>query len=232
MHRPGPYVCHHVICQHRVEVEVWPAAAEVSFQDERFAQPLEAQVQFSAFVYTAPSNRVTWQVLDLHGGPGAGSIDAAGLYLAPAKGSLPFGLTDIVVATSADDHFRKAYARVAIVGLGPEPKPAPRVEVYPHRAYLYNVGGYHNNFIDSSNKMQLFRAMVYHADPAQVVWSVSGFGLVATGPEYAFPFTASVWSQTVTIEAQIPSTTPLAKDSATVSWLNYSWPGMMALPAP
>jgi len=228
----GPHVCHRVICQHRIEVEVWPAAAEVSFRDERFAQPLEAQVRFSAFVYNAPSNRVTWQVLDLHGGPGAGTIDAAGLYTAPNKGSLPFGLTDIVVATSADDHFRKAFARVAIVGLGPEPAPAPRVEIYPHRAYLYNATGHDNSYIDSSKKMMLFRAMVYHADPAQVVWSVSGFGMVATGPEYPFPFTGSVWSQTVTIDATIPLTTPLAKDSATVSWLDYTWPGMMTLPAP
>ena len=233
-----PHVCHHVICQHRIEVEVWPAAAEVSLRDERYAQPLEAHVQFSAFVYNAPSNRVTWQVLDLHGGLGAGTIDAAGLYTAPAKADLPAGLTapysltDIVVATSVDDHFRKAFAHVEIVGWGPAPKPAPRVEIYPHRAYLYHAAGYNNDYIDSSNKMQLFRAMVYHADPAQVVWSVSGFGMVATGPEYPFPFTASVWSQTVTIDATIPLTTPLAKDSATVSWLDYSWPGIMALPAP
>jgi len=74
-----PHVCHHVICQHRIEVEVWPAAAEVSLRDERYAQPLEAHVQFSASVYNSPSNRVTWQVLDLDGGPGAGTIDAAGL---------------------------------------------------------------------------------------------------------------------------------------------------------
>ena len=230
----GPHVCHHVICQHRIEVEVWPAAAEVSFSDERYAQPLEAQVQFSAFVYNAPSNRVTWQVLDLHGGPGAGTIDAAGLYIAPAKGSFPFGLTDIVVATSADDHFRKAFARVAIVGPGPEPKPAPRIEVYPHRAYLYyaigHAGGPYNGYIDPSNTMQLFRAMVHHADPALVQWSVSGFGLVHTGPEYLF--TANGWPQDVRIDATIPAPPPLAEDWATVSLFNYSWPGIMALPAP
>jgi hypothetical protein len=225
----GPHACHRVICQHRIEVEVSPAAAEVSFRDERYAQPLEAQVQFSAFVYNAPSNRVTWRVLDLHGGPGAGTIDAAGLYIAPNKGSLPFGLTDIVVATSADDHFRKAFARVAIVGLGPEPEPAPRVEVYPHRTYLYYPAGYNNDYIDASNTMQLFRALVHHADPALVEWSISGVS-VHTGPEYLF--TASGWPSTVRIDAKVPATTPPAADWATVSLLNYSWPGIMTLPAP
>jgi hypothetical protein len=213
-----------VICQHRVEVEVWPAAAEVSFRDERFAQPLEAQVQFSAFVYNAPSNRVTWQVLDLQGGPGAGTIDAAGLYLAPDKGSLPFGLTDIVVATSTDDPFRKAFARVAIVGLGPEPKPAPRIEVYPHRTYLYYPSGYNNDYIDGCNKMQLFRAMVCHADPALVEWSISG-APVHTGPEYLF--TSSGWPSNVRIDATVPATTPAVTDWATVTLLNYTWPGIV-----
>jgi len=229
MPHPGPCVCHHVICQHRVEVEVWPAAAEVSFRDERFAQPLEAQVQFSAFVYNAPSNRVTWQVLDLQGGPGAGTIDAAGLYLAPDKGSLPFGLTDIVVATSTDDPFRKAFARVAIVGLGPEPKPAPRIEVYPHRTYLYYPSGYNNDYIDGCNKMQLFRAMVCHADPALVEWSISG-APVHTGPEYLF--TSSGWPSNVRIDATVPATTPAVTDWATVTLLNYTWPGIVTDLAP
>ena len=229
MHRLRPHVCHRVVCQHRIEVEVWPPVAEVAFRDERFAQPLEAQVQFSAFVYNAPSNRVTWQVLDLQGGPGAGTIDAAGLYLAPDKGSLPFGLTDIVVATSADDRFRKAYARVTIAGLGPAPKPAPRVEVYPHRTYLYYPTGYNNNYIDASNTMQLFRAMVCHADPALVEWSISG-APVHTGPEYLF--TSSGWPSNVRIDATVPATTPAVTDWATVTLLNYTWPGMMALPAP
>ena len=229
MPHPGPCVCHHVICQHRVEVEVWPAAAEVSFRDERFAQPLEAQVQFSAFVYNAPSNRVTWQVLDLQGGPGAGTIDAAGLYLAPDKGSLPFGLTDIVVATSTDDPFRKAFARVAIVGLGPEPKPAPTIEVYPHRTYLYYPSGYNNDYIDGCNKMQLFRAMVCHADPALVEWSISGVP-VHTGPEYLFA--SSGWPSAVRIDATVPATTPAVTDWATVTLLNYTWPGIVTDLAP
>jgi hypothetical protein len=218
-----------VICQHRVEVEVWPATAEVTFRDERFAQPLEAQVQFSAFVYNAPSNRVTWQVLDLQGGPGAGTIDAAGLYLAPDKGSLPFGLTDIVVATSTDDPFRKAFARVAIVGLGPEPKPAPTIEVYPHRTYLYYPSGYNNDYIDGCNKMQIFRAMVCHADPALVEWSISG-APVHTGPEYLF--TSSGWPSAVRIDATVPVTTPAVTDWATVTLLNYTWPGIVTDLAP
>jgi hypothetical protein len=243
MHHLRPHVCHHVICQHRIEVEVWPAAAEVSFRDERFAQPLEAQVQFSAFVYNAPSNRVTWQVLDLHGGPGAGTIDAAGLYTAPAKADLPTGLTapysltDIVVATSVDDHFRKAFAHVEIVGWGPEPPPAPRVEIYPHRVYLYYQDGPYNNYIDPSNTMQLFRAIVHHADPAQVMWSISGVGVADTGPDYGpehlFTAPATGSAQEVRIDAKIPGTTPIAADSVTVSLSNYFWPGIVTdLPTP
>jgi hypothetical protein len=138
-------------------------------------------------------------------------------------------LTDIVVATSADDHFRKAFARVAIVGLGPEPKPAPTVEVYPHRTYLYYPSGYNNDYIDGCNKMQLFRAMVCHADSALVEWSISGVS-VHTGPEYLF--TSGGWPSAVRIDATVPATTPPVADWATVTLLNYTWPGIVTDLAP
>src|ERR1700676_87332 len=121
MHGRPNIVCRHIVCQHRVEVEVSPATAEVCFQDERFAHPFNTMVQFQAYVYNAPSNRVTWQGLNPQGGAGAGTIDAGGLYVAPLKGVHPYSLTDLVVATSVDDPFRRALAHVAIVGLGPEP---------------------------------------------------------------------------------------------------------------
>ena len=217
----------HVVCQHRIEVEVWPAIAEVSFRDERFANPLNTNVQFSAAVYNAPTNRVKWQVFDINGAPGAGTIDAAGLYIAPLKGSLPYGFTDIVAATSLDDPFRTAYARVAVVGLGPEPKPAPKIEVYPHRKSLYYPSGDDNGYIDPVNTMQLFRAFRYHTDAsAAVEWRVNG-GLVLTAPEYLYEVTGAGAPATVTISASLASD-PSVNDWATVSLENYIWPGIVS----
>jgi len=218
------HTCRQFVCQHRVEVEVCPAEAEVCFRDERFSQPEQAIVQFQALVFNAPSSRVTWKVVDLNGNPGAGTIDAAGLYIAPDKGSLPFALTDIVVATSLDDPFRQAFARVAIVGLGPEPKPAPSVEVYPHRVYLYYPAGADNSYIDASNNMQLFRAIVHQADPAALTWTPSG----TVGSEFLFQVTGSGAQTTLHITATLPGG---ATDFATVTLLNYNWPGIIP-PAP
>jgi hypothetical protein len=218
--------CRHIVCQHRVEVEVSPASAEVCFRDERFANPLDMMMQFQAFVYNAPTNRVTWQVLDVNGGPGAGTIDAGGLYVAPFKGLHSYSLTDVVVATSVDDQFRRAFARVAVEGLGPEPKPAPRLEVLPHRVYLYHPQGARNSYIDASNTMQLFRVLIRNADPAQVQWNVDAGPTTATGPEFLYKLSGSGPLQTVKVNARIPGSPPVA-DWATVTLLNYDWPGII-----
>jgi len=218
--------CRHIVCQHRVEVEVSPASAVVCFKDERFSNPLDTMLQFQAFVYNAPTNRVTWQVLDLQGGPGAGTIDAGGLYVAPLKGTHPFSLTDVVVATSVDDPFRRAFARVAVEGLGPEPKPLPRIEVLPHRAHLYHPQGARNSYIDTSNTMQLFRVLTRNADAAQVQWNVDAGPITATGPEFLYQLTGSGGVQTVRVNARIPGS-PSAADWATVTLLNYVWPGII-----
>jgi hypothetical protein len=212
--------CRRFLCQHRVEVEVFPALAEVSFRDERFSQPENAIVQFRASVYNAPSSRVTWKVVSVDGGPGAGTIDAAGLYIAPAKGLLPFALTDIVVATSVDDVFRQAFARVAIAGHGPEPDPQPRVEVFPRRVHLYYPQGQHNAYIDASNTMQLFRALVFNADPALIAWTPGG----PNGPEFLYQVSGSGAPTNFHVTATLPDGTA---GSASVSVLNYHWPGIV-----
>lgn len=224
-HGRANVICRHVICQHRVEVEVSPASAEVCFRDERFTHPFNTMVQFHAFVYNAPSNRVTWQVLNPQGGPGAGTVDAGGLYVAPLKGAHPYALTDLVVATSVDDHFRRALAHVAVVGLGPEPKPVPRIQIFPHRAYLYHPQGPHNDYIDTSNTMQLFRVLALHADPAQVQWNVDGGATAATGPEFLYQLSGTGPVKTIRVNASIPGSPPVA-DWATVTLLNYDWPGI------
>lgn len=224
-----PQVCHHVVCQHRVEVEVWPATAEVCFRDERFSNPVNAQVQFTASVLNAPSNKVTWKVLDLEGNPGKGSVNAAGLYLAPEKDSLPFGLTEIVVATSTDDIFRQAFARVTVVGLGPLPKPVPHIEIYPHRTHLYYWNEADNHYIDDSNKMRMFRAFIYDGEPgAQIQWKVNGANK-AIGPEFLYvaPLTGT-GDDTYQITAILVGTTPEISDQATVTLLNYRWPGIVS----
>ena len=231
-----PHIRHHVVCQHRVEVEVSPAEAAVCFLGERYAQPMEAVVQFAATVFNAPSNRVTWRVLDLNGVERPNAIDAAGLYAAPPKGTLPFSLTEIVVATSVDDPFRQAFAKVAVVGLGPEPKPDPVVMVYPRSVDLYypaNQPGTaeHNEYIDSSNTIQLFRALVVNGDPALLKWTTDDGAPGGVGPEFLYqardypaatdygPF------RLVHVTATLTGANP-ASDGATISLLNYSWPGI------
>jgi hypothetical protein len=217
--------CKHTVCQHRVEVMVTPASAEVCFQDERFAHPYNTMVQFHAFVYNAPSNRVTWEVRNLAGGPGAGTVDAGGLYVAPLKAFHPFSLTDVVVATSVDDTFRRAFAHVAVIGKGPEPKPVPRIEVFPHRAHLFHPQGAENAHIDVSNTMQLFRVVARDADPGLVQWSVDAGPVLATGPEFLWQAPNTGGVQTVKVNARIPGAPPVS-DHATVTVLNYDWPGI------
>lgn len=217
-------VTHHYVCRHRVEVAVWPATAELVFRDERHAHPVNTQVQFDATVFNAPTNRVVWQVHGVDGGPGAGTVDASGLYIAPAKGSLPYGLTEVVTAVSVDDPFRRAHAQVVLVGLGPEPPPQPRVEVYPSRARLYYRTGHHNDHIDDSNKMQLFRALLFHADPAQLLWEKNSVP-VAAGPEYLYKVVDTDPSDfDITVRL---STAAGVEDRAKVSLLNYHWPGIV-----
>jgi hypothetical protein len=235
---PGcPHGCGHLICQHRIEVEVWPPAAEVCFRDERYANPFNTKVQFEAHVLNGPTNRVTWEVHNLDGGAGAGTIDAAGLYLAPLKDSLPYGFTDVIVATAVDDPFRRAYARVSVVGLGPAPPPPPRLEIYPRRVDLYYpeyypLGGGFNfdGYIDSSNMMQVFRALVWNASSSDVEWSCNGGPVAVTGsgPEYVYRLTPSQTGSPMTfhVEAKL-STDPTIGDFATVSLLNYWWPGVV-----
>lgn len=225
----GSEFCGHVICQHRIEVEVAPAQAEVCFRDERFSHPLNAKAQFEAIVYNAPSSRVTWAVHGLDGGPGAGIIDAQGLYVAPLKGpSLPFAFTEIVTATSVDDATRNASARVAVVGLGPEPKPKPIVEIYPRRVNLYYRLDPPNNYIDPSNQMQLFRALLYHSDSAEFEWLRDDTGqLFDNGPEYLYqPATLFGNETTVHVTVRLKGVSPEIKDTATITILNYAWPGI------
>lgn len=230
-----------MVCQHRVEVEVRPAEAEAYFQDERFADPLNTQVRFSASVYNAPTSYVTWQVLDLNGGPGAGTIDASGLYIAPlktdpVKGVYPYSLTDIIVASSIDNPTRKAYARVTVIGPGPEQKPEAKIEIYPKQARLYypepesdSSNHKYNAHIDVSNKMQIFRAAIRNVPAEDVKWFVNG-SQKKSGPDlwYLFDlfkegYKSGANGATVKVAAQLSSDGNV-EDEAVVVLENYFWP--------
>jgi hypothetical protein len=214
-----------VICRHRIEVGIHPATAEVCFLDERHADPVNTQVRFTATVYNSPSGDVIWTVTDISGNPGAGSIDPTGLYLAPPKGGIPHGHTDIVTATSVDDPMRKAQARVVLIGRGPEPTPAAKLEIYPKTVYLYYQAGHHNSYIDPSNKMQQFRHIIRNTDLTEVVWSITGSGSIGSGTGlYAAPNSGSNGS-VATVSAHLKNDTSV-KDEAKVILINYDWPGI------
>ncbi|PXF58384.1 MAG: hypothetical protein C4B58_06665 [Deltaproteobacteria bacterium] len=223
-----PTFIHHVVCRHRVEVEVWPAQAEVYFQDERYVNPVNTKIQFDVVVYNAPTDRVTWQVADPNGSPGVGTIDASGLYIAPLKGTLPYGLTEIIIATAADDPFRKAYARVTLLGLGPEPKPEPRIEIFPKRACLYYPEGHHNYHIDISNTRQFFRGIVYGGDSNELEWFKDGTSVSPWWHDnwYLYEQSGSGSLKDVKITARLKGN-PNIKDEAVVTVHNYSWPGIV-----
>jgi hypothetical protein len=235
MHKPfqtnpcncQPVVHHHSVCRHQIEVELLPASTEVYFADERYIDPINTQIRFSAFVYNAKNNNVTWQVTDITGGPGAGTIDPSGLYLAPSKGSIPHGHTDIVLATAKTDPTRRAYAKVTLIGHGPEPLPTPKLEIYPQVAHVYYQGGYglHNNYIDISNKHQQFRSLIRHTALTEISWSVTGPGSINDG-YYNAPSSGSA-PTTVKVHAQLTHDSSV-KSEARIILLNYYWPGIVS----
>jgi hypothetical protein len=225
-------VVHHVVCRHRVELEVWPPRVEVCFRDDRGVNPINAQVRFEATLYNAATGAVTWEVHSLTGGPGAGSIDASGRYLAPDKGALPSGHTDVVVATPGDDPLRKAYAWVTLVGKGPAPVPKPRIEISPKRVYLYypqnQLADDRNEFIDDSNKMQLFRAYLFDdGGGSEVEWLVDNVAKPNPLPSSLFLYEVTGFGSTkvVVVTARIQAQ-PSVKDEAKVVQINYTWPKM------
>jgi hypothetical protein len=207
---------------------VWPAAAEVVFRDERYADPVNAQARFDAAVFNAPDCRVTWDVRSLDGGPGAGQIDATGLYTAPDRGSLASGHTEIIVATAHADRFRRAFAHVTLVGHGPLPAPVPTILIQPQRVNLYYRAGGDSAWMDPSNQRQVFRAIVQHST-ATLNWYVGGNALPEPehGRQFHFlPAATSGADTVVAIRAEL-ATDPTVRDEAKVVLVNYSWPGIV-----
>lgn len=218
-------IVHRVVCRHRVEVEVAPARATIYFRDERWIDPVNTLLRFQAIVFNADSG-VTWRVLAPGGGPGAGSIDATGLYRAPDKTSLASGTTDVVVATAMADPLRKAFAWVTLVGEGPLAAPAPRIEIWPKRGAIYYRTGFDNGYIDPSNKKLMFRAVASDAGGSQVQWRVNGGLQGGTEAWFLYEAPASGGESTTTVSVELAGA-PAIRDDAKVLLLNYSWPGLI-----
>ena len=217
-------VVHHVTRRHRPEVEVSPPRVELTFGDERAANPASSRARFEATVLNACSTEVRWEVLDPGGGPGAGSIDSTGLYTAPDFSAGLDGHTDVVVATLVEDPLRKAFAWVTLVGRGPWPVPVPTIQVTPKLANLYYPSGHDNAYIDPSNTWQLFRARIRDSDETQVDWRVDGALQSGHADTFLYRVTGSGGTKAVTIEARIHGET--AADTARVRQINYDWPGL------
>jgi hypothetical protein len=221
---PAVEIVHHLVSRHQVEVEIFPARATLYFQDERNIDPVDTLIRFEAVVYNSDSG-VTWQALAPDGSPGAGSIDATGLYRAPNKNGLPSGTTDVVVATARADPLRKASAWVTVVGRGPAPAPIPRIEIWPKQRGLYYRAGADNAYIDDSNKMQLFQAFLSHSPGPQVAWLVDGVVQGGTDPWFLYRAPANGAGALVTVTARIQAL-PAVQDEAKVIVRNYNWPGL------
>lgn len=225
-------VVHHVVLRHQVEVEVRPARAEVNFHDEAAVNPINTQIRFEATLYNVTRGGVSWEVRDPAGNPGAGSIDATGLYEAPPKGALASGHTDVVVATSVEDPLRKAFAWVTLIGDGPAPVPEPRIDISPKSVYLYYpqdrpASPDRNEFIDESNTMQVFRATLRDSLTSEVEWLVDGVLKANAQPTSLFKYevTGSGSTKVVVVTARIKAR-PDVKDEAKVVQINYTWPKM------
>ena len=215
-------VIHHLTCQHQVEVEVWPPRLEVYFRDEPWTDPMDTQLRFEATVLNS-GRGVRWEVYDADGGPGAGSIDATGLYQAPDKGAWLDGHTDVIVATSVEDPLRKATTWITLLGKGPLPPPVARIEIRPKRINLYYRYNRDNAYIDDSNKLQLFQADIWNSAIQTVTWQSPSAGSIDTHGLYTVPDTGYD-HQVVVIRGFIGTTGVF--DEATIVLLNYDWPGL------
>jgi hypothetical protein len=215
-------VYHHVVWRHRVEIEVWPAHAEINFQDEWTANPIDTQVRFESQVYNSTQGCL-WEVRDINGNPGQGTIDASGLYRAPPKGALASGTTEIVVASAREDPLRKAFAWVTLIGVGPRPVTPPEVTVWPKRVNLYYAQGANNDYIDDCNKRCEFSSTAYDTS-AQTEWLVDAVLQGVVGPTFVYGAPNSGGAAMVTVRAQLQGQ-PAVFDEATVFQRNYNWPG-------
>jgi hypothetical protein len=227
------HVTHRIECRHQIEIEVFPGSAEVYFADEQYAAPEMGQARFDATVINAPTARVHWSVQSPLGGPGKGSIDETGLYVAPQKGGTKNGWTDVVVASPVDDPLRRAMAFVTLIGRDAEPV-VKRITISPRRCTLYyprkntdppsKPAFDPNRYVDPSNSCRIFTAVLWHANE-KVLWTATGVGsqTLDAGQPYFYPVTGSGGAKTVRVRAELVSAAAVF-DEAIVSIIDYDWP--------
>ncbi len=133
---------------------------------------LGATQQFTATVHGTTNTAVTWSV------SGPGTIDANGLYSAPASHSTPATVT--VTATSQADTGKTGSATITI--------PAVSVAISPHPSTVI-LGA-----------TQQFTATVTNATNQAVTWSLSGPGSINSSGLYSTPATLTT-PATVNIQA-------------------------------
>jgi hypothetical protein len=213
-------VYHRIVCRHQVEVEVWPPRAEVHFLDDWTANPADKQVRFEASVLNSDQG-VLWEVHQPDGSPGLGTIDVTGLYTPPAKSFTASGATELIVATAREDRLRKAFAWVTLVGTGPQPSAIPSIGIYPKNLNLYYRSGASNQYMDASNKMRQFHAILYDGG-GTIDWFVNGTAS-GSGDWFLYQASGSGSGAVVTVRAQLAGQ-PSVFDEARIVELNYSWP--------
>ncbi|MCK6586293.1 MAG: hypothetical protein HUU21_11625 [Polyangiaceae bacterium] len=230
---PGPItIVHHHICQHQVEIEIWPPVAEAYFRDARYVDPINTQVRFQATVLNAENAAVSFQVRSLSGGAGLGTIDEAGLYKAPPKGLIPSGTTELIVATPAADPMRRAIAMLTLVGEGPAPSPEPRIELVPKLAHVYYMSnaadGQHNEYIGMAAKEQVYRARIRNAESDRVTWLFNGSTPTdaTDAPSYIYRPATSGSDTVITVEVRLVED-PSVYDRGILHVVNYRWPGII-----
>lgn len=222
-HHPHTRFCvdHRRNCCNKIEIIIEPANSKVYFSDEAYVDPVNTQTRFSATVFNSSSTAVKWLVSSANGGPGAGSIDAYGLYTAPNKGLLANGYTDVVTAISLEDPTRRASALVTVQGEGPEPVAESIIEIYPKRVNLYFRHGAKNQYIDACNKSQRFDYRKINCPDDEVEWS-SSYGMVDINGHYFAPDSGST-SSTAQVKVALKHD-PGVYDTAFITLLNYYWP--------
>jgi hypothetical protein len=149
------------------QISITPAQASLTASQTR---------QFVAFVANPANPAVTWSL-----NPGFGSVDANGVYTAPA--AVASQETDTLTATSVADNTQTASAVITLL-------PTASVTVLPAWAVLYPA------------EPQQFTATTSNAGTAGVTWSVSpsGAGTIDGTGLYTAPASISS-TQPVTITA-------------------------------
>ena len=188
-----------------------PPPVSVTLDNTSLTLQTAATHQFKATVQGSTNTTVTWTVDSKDGGNSAvGTIDASGLYTAPADAG-----THTVTATSKADSTKSASAKVTVQ----VPPPPPSVSISPGTSTL------------GVSATQQFAATVQNVTNPSLAWSVDGVGggnsTVGTITDQGL-YTAPSQFGNHTVAVNVGSTTASASSSVTVFSLSVT-PGTSTL---